>query len=61
MSARLNEAEIRATIEGLRKTDSNITTENIIKRIRAGLESLGLQWSEDLGRKIQYCVRINPN
>jgi hypothetical protein len=30
MSAPLNEAEIRAIIEGLRKTDPNIASENVI-------------------------------
>jgi hypothetical protein len=61
MSAPLNEAEIRATIEGLRKTDRNITIENIIEKIRASLESQGVQWSEDLNRKVRYCIQINPN
>ena len=61
MSAPLNESEIRAIIEDLRKTDPNITTENVIKRIRASRESQGLQWSEDLDRKVRYCIQIDPN
>ena len=61
MSAPLNEAEIRATIEGLKQTDPNITVESVLKKIRESLESQGLQWSADLDRKIRYCVQINPN
>jgi hypothetical protein len=61
MNASLNEAEIRAIIEGLRKTDPNITIENVLNRIRTGRESQGLHWNEGLERKIRYCVNINPN
>ncbi len=61
MSVPLNEANIRAIIEELKKADPNITVENIIKRIRASRESQGLQWNEDLERKIRYCIQINPN
>ena len=61
MSALHNEVEMRTIIEGIKNSDPKITTENIIKRIRASWESQGIQWSEDLERKIRYCVQINPN
>jgi len=61
MNAPLNEAEIRAMIDELRKTDPNITIENIINRIRISRECQGLQWNEGLERKVRYCVNINPN
>ena len=61
MSAPLNEAEIRAIIEELRKTDPNITIENVLNRIRISRESQGLQWNDGLERKVRYCLYINPN
>ena len=61
MNAPPNEAEIRAMIEELRKTCPDITLENVIKRIRLGRESQGLEWNEGLERKIRYCVNINPS
>jgi SpoVK/Ycf46/Vps4 family AAA+-type ATPase len=61
MSVPLNEAKIRAIIEELKKTEPNISLEDVIKKIRASRESQGLQWNEDLERKIRYCIQINPN
>lgn len=61
MSIPLNEEKIRAIIEELKQNDPNITIEEIIKRIRTSRESQGLQWNEDLERKVRYCIQINPN
>jgi cell division inhibitor SulA len=61
MSIPLNEEKIRAIIEELRQTDPNITIEEVIKKIRSSRESQGLQWNEDLERKVRYCIQINPN
>ncbi len=61
MSTPLNETEIRAMVEMLKTTDPSMTKENVIKKIRSQLELTGIQWSDDLERKISYCVRINPN
>ncbi len=61
MSIPLNEEKIRAIIEELKQTEPNITIEEVIKRIRASRESQGLQWNEDLERKVRYCIQINPN
>jgi hypothetical protein len=61
MSNPINEAEIRAMVERLKTTDPKMTNENVIKRIRSQLELTGVEWSNDLERKISYCVRINPN
>jgi cell division inhibitor SulA len=61
MSIPLNEEKIRQIIEELKQTDPNITIEEVIKRIRASRESQGLQWNEDLERKVRYCIQINPN
>ena len=55
-----NEAEIRAMVEGLRKADPNITGENAVKRICTQLELKGIEWDDDLERKIRYCVHIHP-
>jgi len=61
MNTPLNEAAIRGMIESVRNTNPNITSEDVIKKIRASRESQGLVWSEDLERKIRYCIQINPN
>jgi len=61
MNTPLNEAAIRGMIEGMRKTNPDITSEEVIKKIRASRESQGLVWSEDLERKIRYCIQINPS
>jgi len=61
MNTPLNEAAIRGMIEAIRKSSPHITSEDVIKKIRASRESQGLAWSEDLERKIRYCIQINPN
>jgi SpoVK/Ycf46/Vps4 family AAA+-type ATPase len=61
MNTPLNEAAIRGMIEAVRKTNPHITSEDVIKRIRTSRESQGLVWSEDLERKIRYCIQINPD
>jgi hypothetical protein len=61
MSASLKELEIRGIIDAMQKNEPNITTDNIIKSIRAKLESQGVMWNEDLERKIKYCALIHPN
>jgi hypothetical protein len=60
MSVPLDEAKIRSIIEDLKKTEPNISFEDVVKRIRASRESQGLQWNEDLEKKIRYCIQINP-
>jgi hypothetical protein len=60
MNTPLNEAAIRGMIEAVRKTDPQITSEDVIKRIRASRESQGEAWSEDLERKVRYCIQIDP-
>ena len=60
MNTPLNEAAIRGMIEAVRKTDPQITSEDVIKRIRASRESQGQVWSEDLEKKIRYCIQIDP-
>ena len=60
MNTALNEADVRRMIEAIRETKPDITGEDIIKTIRAGRESQGQAWSEDLERKIRYCIQIDP-
>lgn len=61
MRAQINEAEMRAMVEGLKIKDPDITNEYIVKRVRLNLESEGCGWSEDWERKVMYCIHINPN
>jgi hypothetical protein len=56
-----NEAAIRRMIEAIRETNPDITSEEIIKTIRASRESQGQAWTEDFERKIRYCIQIDPN
>jgi hypothetical protein len=58
---RTNEAEIRAMLEGLKAQNPDITNEHIMRRVRLDLEGEGCEWSEDLERKVMYCIHINPN
>jgi hypothetical protein len=60
MNTPLNEAAIRGMIEAIRKTDPQITSEDVVKKIRASRESQGQVWSGDLERKIKYCIQIDP-
>jgi hypothetical protein len=60
MNALLNETELRTMVNGLKNSDPNITSKNIQKKIRSSLVLKGLEWSEDLERKIRYCIYINP-
>lgn len=56
-----NEAAIRRMIEAIREANPGITSEEIIKIIRASRESQGQAWTEDFERKIRYCIQIDPN
>jgi hypothetical protein len=60
MKTVLNETEIRTMVNGLKTKDPNITNENVQKKIRCSLVLQGFSWSEDMGRKIRYCININP-
>ncbi len=61
MNTPLNELAIRRMIEAIREANPEITSEEIIKTIRASRESQGQAWTEDFERKIRYCIQINPN
>jgi hypothetical protein len=61
MRTQINEVEMRAMIEGLKVNNPDITIEHIVRRVRLNLESEGREWSEDLERKVMYCIHINPN
>lgn len=60
MKTLLNETEIRTMVNGLKTEDPNITNENVQRKIRCSLVLQGFLWSEDLERKVRYCIRINP-
>jgi hypothetical protein len=60
MKTLLSETEIRIMVNGLKIKDPNITGENIQKSIRGNLVLQGFDWSEDMERKVRYCIRINP-
>ena len=60
MKTLLNEAEIRMMMNGLKIEDPEITKENLQKKIRGGLVLQGFTSSEDMDRKIRYCIQINP-
>jgi hypothetical protein len=60
MRTLLNEAEIRMMMDGLKTEEPEITKENLQKKIRGGLVLQGFTWSEDMERKIRYCIQINP-
>jgi hypothetical protein len=55
-----NEREIRMMVNGLKTEDPNITSDDIQKKIRGNLVLQGFGWSEEMERKIRYCIRINP-
>jgi hypothetical protein len=61
MRTLLNETEIRMMMNGLKTEDPEITKENLQKKIRGGLVLQGFTWSEDMERKIKYCIQINPS
>ena len=61
MKTLLNEAEIRMMMNGLKIEDPDITKENLQKKIRGGLVLQGFASSEDMERKIRYCIQINPS
>lgn len=61
MKTPLNETEIRTMVNGLKSEDPNITTEEVVKKIRGSLVLQGVAWNEDVDRKIRYCIHINPN
>ncbi len=61
MKTLLTETEIRMMVNGLKTKDPNITNEDIQKQIRGSLVLQGFAWSEDMERKIRYCIHINPN
>jgi hypothetical protein len=60
MKTLLSETEIRIMVNGLKTKDPDITGENIQKSIRGNLVLQGFDWSEDMERKVRYCIRINP-
>ena len=61
MKTLLNETEIRMLVNGVKTKDPNITNENVLKTIRGSLVLQGVAWSEEMDRKIRYCIHINPN
>jgi hypothetical protein len=60
MKTLLNETEIRMLVEGLKTQDPDITNEDVQKRIRGNLVLQGFEWSDEMERKIRYCLHINP-
>jgi hypothetical protein len=60
MNTLLNELEIRTMMNGFKTKDPNITNEDVQKKIRSSLVLQGFLWSEDMERKIRYCIQINP-
>jgi hypothetical protein len=60
MKTTLNETEIRMLMNGLKIKDPDITNEDVQKRIRGSLVLQGFECSEDMERKIRYCIQINP-
>jgi len=60
MNTPLNEMDIRTMVNGLKTKDPNITNEDIQKEIRGSLVLQGFLGSEDMERKIRYCININP-
>jgi hypothetical protein len=60
MNTLLNELEIRTMMNGFKTKDPNITNEDVQKKIRSSLVLQGFLWSEDMERKIKYCIHINP-
>ena len=61
MKTQITEAEMREMVEGLKVRNSDATSEHIIKMVRLNLECEGFGWSQDLERKVKYCININPN
>ncbi len=61
MKTLLSETEIRTMVNALKIKDSNISSEEVQKRIRGNLVLQGFAWNEEMERKIRYCVHINPN
>ena len=60
MKTLLGETELRMMVNGLKIKNPDITSENIQKSIRGRLVLQGLEWSEEMERKIKYCIHINP-
>jgi hypothetical protein len=60
MNTCLKETEMRTIMNGLKDEDPEITSENLQKKIRGGLVLQGFMWSEEMERKIRYCIQINP-
>jgi len=60
MNTPLTETALRGMIEAIRKTEPQITSEEVIKKIRVSRESQGQVWTEDLERKVRYCIQIDP-
>lgn len=57
----LTEAEIRMMLNELKSQDPNITNEDAQKKIRGNLVLQGFEWSEEMERRVRYCININPN
>lgn len=60
MNTLLNEVEIRTMVNGLKTKDPNITNEDVQNKICCFPVLQGFLWSEDMERKIRYCIHINP-
>lgn len=61
MKTQITEAEMREMVERLKVRNSDTTSEHIIRMVRLNLEYEGFEWSQDLERKVKYCININPN
>lgn len=60
MNTLLNEMEIRTMVNGLKTKDPNITNKDVQNEIRCRLILQGFLWTDDMERKIRYCIHINP-
>ena len=60
MNTLLKEMEIRTMMNELKTEEPDITNDNLQKKIRGGLVFQGFAWSEEMERKIRYCIQINP-
>jgi hypothetical protein len=48
-------------VNELKANAPDITNEDIQKKIRGSLVLQGFVWSEEMERKVRYCININPN
>jgi hypothetical protein len=61
MKAQITEVEMRGMVDGLKVKNPDITSEHIVRMVRLNFECEGFGWSEDLERKVKYCIHINPS